>query len=173
MTKHMTGDWRKEIFLSAFLCCLGVFLLIVFRRNSFKLTVDSMVGVYATIQITKDEISIAINNDLIICIEIISSFIQRQQRVPHFCQHGEFSLSRITFRHSHSILTRSVQGNSIIHRMIDADRIFLKINIIPGKARKFAGTNTGSKKYGQNRQQFTIIQRMSNVRKQSILFFLA
>ena len=57
--------------------------------------------------------------------------------------------------------------------MIDADRIFLKINIIPGKARKFTGTNIGSEKYGQNRQQFTIIQRMSNVRKQSILFFLS
>ena len=57
--------------------------------------------------------------------------------------------------------------------MIDADRIFLKINIIPGKTRKFSGANTGSEKYGQNRQQFTIIQRMCNVRKQSILFFLS
>ena len=100
----MTCDRGKGIFLSAFLFCLGVFLLIVFRRNSFKLTVDSMVGVYATIQITKDEISIAINNDLIICIEIISSFIQRQQRVPHFCKHGDFPLSRITFRHPKSVI---------------------------------------------------------------------
>ena len=131
-----------------------------------------MVGVYATIQITKDEISIAINYDLIICIEIISSFIQRQQRVPHFCQHGDFPLSRITFRHSHSVLTRSVQSSSIVHRMIDADRILFEVNIIPGKARKFTGTNTGSEKYGQNRKQLTIIQRMSNVRKQPILFFL-
>ena len=155
------------------LFCLGVFLLIVFRRNSFKLTVDSMIRVNATVQITKDEIRIAINNDLIICIEIISSFIQRQQRVPHFCQHGDFPLSRITLRHSHSVLTRSVQGSSIIHRMVDADRILFEVNIIPCKTRKFAGANTGSEKYGQNRKQFTIIQRMSNVREQFFLFFLS
>ena len=92
------------MFLSAFLFCLGVFLLIVFRRNSFKLTVDSTIRVNATIQITKDEIRIAINDNLIICIEIISSFIQRQQRVPHFCQHGDFPLSRITFRHPKSVI---------------------------------------------------------------------
>lgn len=100
----MICDRGKGIFLSAFLFCLGVFLLIVFRRNSFKLTVDAMIRVNATIQITKDEIRIAINDNLIICIEIISSFIQRQQRVPHFCQHGDFPLSRITFRHPKSVI---------------------------------------------------------------------
>ena len=63
MPQHMTCDLGKGIFLSAFLFCLGVFLLIVFRRNSFKLTVDSMVGVNATIQIPKDEIRIAINDN--------------------------------------------------------------------------------------------------------------
>ena len=63
-----------------------------------------MVGVNATVQITKDEIRIAINNDLIICIEIISSFIQRQQRVPHFCQHGDFPLSCIALRHPKSVI---------------------------------------------------------------------
>ena len=78
MPQHMTGDWRKGIFLSAFLFCLGVFLLIVFRRNSFKLTVDAMIRVNATIQITKDKIRIAINDNLIIRFEIISSLIQRQ-----------------------------------------------------------------------------------------------
>ena len=92
----MTCDRGKGIFLSAFLFCLGVFLLIVFRRNSFKLTVDAMIRVNATIQITKDEIRIAINDNLIICIEIISSFIQRQQ--------GDFPLSRITFRHPKSVI---------------------------------------------------------------------
>ena len=152
MPQHMTCDRGKGIFLSAFLFCLGVFLLIVFRRNSFKLTVDSMIRVNTTVQITKDEIRIAINDNLIICIEIISSFIQCQQRVPHFCQHGDLPLSRITLRHSHSVLTRSVQGSSIVHRMIDADRILFEVNIIPGKTRKFAGANTGSEKYGQNRQ---------------------
>ena len=63
-----------------------------------------MIRVNATIQITKDEIRIAINDNLIICIEIISSFIQRQQRVPHFCQHGDFPLSRITLRHPKSVI---------------------------------------------------------------------
>ena len=63
-----------------------------------------MIRVDATIQITKDEIRIAINDDLIICIEIISSFIQRQQRVPHFCQHGDFPLSCITLRHQKSVI---------------------------------------------------------------------
>lgn len=43
-------------------------------------------------------------------------------------------------------------GAAIVHRMIDADRILFEVNIIPGKTRKFAGANTGSEKYGQNRQ---------------------
>ncbi|MFR1716180.1 MAG: hypothetical protein ACLSV6_06165 [Butyricicoccus sp.] len=100
----MTYDRGNGLFLSVFLFCLGVFLLIVFRRNSFKLTVDSMIRVNATVQITKDEIRIAINDNLIICFEIISSLIQRQQRVPHFCQHGDFPLSRITLRHPKSVI---------------------------------------------------------------------
>ena len=104
MPQYMTCDRGKGIFLSAFLFCLGVFLLIVFRRNPFKLTVDAMIRVNTTVQITKDEIRIAINDNLIICIEIISSFIQRQQRVPHFCQHGDSTLSRITLRHPKSVI---------------------------------------------------------------------